>query len=454
MDSRNRGEEMMSNDEYLMNPCSHGETGICIQCIIQEDPNLDRILERIENENPDTTEEQGKAQEIKERALREIPPVLAEMMDLAHYFLKRDDGIDYMVRRDGSSATSVTKNPDLSITIRSEIRIPRRLRRPGLRIYWDHERFWQNRAELMIQELPGARELPEFSERPFMHGIGAWTSMDVVKTAIAQSLGIDEEDLEDLEYRYFEEITELVDPDLAMRAELLGMSESDPFHPEPVPEVDDETFHTTLNQYNALARYEPVITKTMEQARNVALIWWHLILRLPGEIPEPGSPREMARELRKKLGLRRAGWRVFLKGNMQDAWPYEKHGENPARELEDIAIGCRAVARANLKDTCRFLTEIILRMVENRQFEQLHEQRTWRHGDPRKAWAHIIRQGMLGHQERYSARTEEDYGNDLCWEAQDEIKAVGHALLDRIRKQERWTRARWEVYRERTRRVK
>ena len=118
--------------------------------------------------------------------------------------------------------------------------------------------------------------------------------------------------------------------------------------------------------------------------------------------------------------------------------------------LEDIAIGCRAVARANLKDTCRFLTEIILRMVENRQFEQLHEQRTWRHGDPRKAWAHIIRQGMLGHQERYSARTEEDYGSDLCWEAQDELKAVGHALLDRIRKQERWTRARWEVYRERT----
>ena len=131
--------------------------------------------------------------------------------------------------------------------------------------------------------------------------------MDVVKTAIAQSLGIDEEDLEDLEYRYFEEITEMVDPDLAMRAELLGMSESDALYPEPVPEVDDETFHTTLNQYNALARYEPVITETMEQARNVALIWWNLVLRLPGEIPEPGSPREMARELRKKLGLRRAG---------------------------------------------------------------------------------------------------------------------------------------------------
>ena len=454
MDSRNRGEEMMSNDEYLMNPCSHGETGICIQCIIQEDPNLDRILEGIENDDPDTTEEQGPAQEIRELALREIPPVLAEMMDLAHYFLKRDDGIDYMVRRDGSSATSVTKNPDLSITIRSEIRIPRRLRRPGLRIYWDHERFWQNRAELMIQELPGARELPEFSERPFMHGTGARTSMDVVKMAIAQSLGIHEEDLEDLEHRYFEEITELVDPDLAMRAELLGMSESDPFHPEPVPEVDDETFYTTLNQYNALARYEPVITKTMEQARNVALIWWHLVLRLPGDIPEPGSPREMAQDLRKKLGLRRAEWRVFLKENMQDAWPYEKHGENPARELEDIAIGCRAVARANLKRTCSFLTEIILRMVENRQFEELHEQRTWRHGDPRKAWAHIIRQGMLDHQEWCGPRTEEVYGSDLCWEAQDEIEAVGHALLDRIRKQERWTRARWEVYRERTRRVK
>ena len=93
-------------------------------------------------------------------------------------------------------------------------------------------------------------------------------------------------------------------------------------------------------------------------------------------------------------------------------------------------------------------------MVENRQFEELHEQRTWRHGDPRKAWAHIIRQGMLDHQERCSARSEEDYEGDLCWEAHDEIKAVGHALLDRIRKQERWTRARWEVYRERTRRVK
>ena len=258
--------------------------------------------------------------------------MLAGRMNLAHYFLKRDDGIDHMVRRDGSSATSVTKNPDLSITIRSEIRVPRRLRRPGLRIYWDHERFWQNHAELMIQELPGARELPEFSERPFMHGIGAWTSMDVVKMAIAQSLGIHEEDLEDLEDledRYFEEITELVDPDLAMRAELLGMSESDPFHPEPVPEVDDETFYTTLNQYNALARYEPVITKTMEQTRNVALIWWHLILRLPGEIPEPGSPREMARDLRKKLGLRRAGWRVFLKENMQDAWALREARREP-----------------------------------------------------------------------------------------------------------------------------
>ena len=439
---------MMSNDQYLTNPCSHGETDVCIQCILQEDPDLDQIAGGIENENPDTTE----AKEIRELALREIPPVLAGRMDLAHYFLKRDDGIDLMVRRDGSSATSVTKNSDLSITIRSEIRVPRRLRQPGLRIHWDHETFWQNHAELMIQELPGAREAPEFSERPFMPGIGAGTSADVVEMAIAQSLGIDEEDLEDLGHRYFQEITELVDPNLAMRAELLGMSESDPFHPEPVPDVDDETFYTTLNQYNALARYEPVITETMEQTRNVALIWWHLVLRLPGEIPEPRSPREMARELRKKLGLRRAEWKVFLKETMEDAWPYEKHGENPARELEDIAIGCRAVARAKLKRTCSLLTENILRMVENRQFEELHEQRTWQHGDPRKAWAHIIRQGMLGHQKRCSPRTEEVYADDSCWEAQDEIKAVGHALLDRIRKQERWTKAPWDVYQERTRR--
>ena len=443
---------MMSNDQYLMNPCSHGETGVCIQCIIQEDPDLDQIPGGIENENPDTTDEQGPAKEIRELALREIPPVLAGRMDLAHYFLKRDDGIDLMVRRDGSSATSVTKNSDLSITIRSEIRVPRRLRQPGLRIHWDHETFWQNHAELMIQELPGAREAPEFSERPFMPGIGARTSWDVVEMAIAQSLGIDEDDLEDLEHRYFEEITELVDPNLAMRAELLGMSESDLFHRQPVQDVDDETFQTTLNQYNALARYEPVITKTMEQARNVALIWWHLVLRLPGEIPEPRSPREMARELRKKLGLRRAEWKVFLKETMEDAWPYEKHGENPARELEDITIGCRAVARAKLKHNCSSMTEIILRMVENRQFEELHEQRTWRHGDPRKAWAHIIRQGMLDHQKRCSLRTEEVYGSDDCWAAPNEIKAVGHALLDRIRKQERWTKAPWEVYQERTRR--
>ena len=121
---------MMSNDQYLTNPCSHGETGVCIQCI-QEDPDLDQIPGGIENENPDTTEEQGPAQQIRELALREIPPVLAERMDLAHYFLKRDDGIDHMVRRDGSSATSVTKNSDLSITIRSEIRVPRRVETPG-----------------------------------------------------------------------------------------------------------------------------------------------------------------------------------------------------------------------------------------------------------------------------------------------------------------------------------
>ncbi len=95
-------------------------------------------------------------------------------------------------------------------------------------------------------------------------------------------------------------------------------------------------------------------------------------------------------------------------------------------------------------------------MVENRQFEELHEQRTWQHGDPRKAWAHIIQQGMLDHQKRCSLRTETNYGSNFgsnfCWEAPDEIKAVGHALLDRIRKQEQWTKAHWEIYRERTRR--
>ena len=56
---------MMFNDEYLMNPCSHGETGVCIQCIIQEDPDLDQIPGGIENEKPNTTEEQGPAQEIR-----------------------------------------------------------------------------------------------------------------------------------------------------------------------------------------------------------------------------------------------------------------------------------------------------------------------------------------------------------------------------------------------------
>ena len=125
---------MMSNDQYLMNPCSHGETGACVHCMVQEDPDpdldpdLDQIsLGWIENENPDTTEAQG----IRELALREIPPVLAERMDLAHYFLKRDDGIDLMVRRDGSSATSVTKNSDLSITIRSEIKDTQKVETTG-----------------------------------------------------------------------------------------------------------------------------------------------------------------------------------------------------------------------------------------------------------------------------------------------------------------------------------
>ena len=65
---------------------------------------------------------------------------------------------------------------------------------------------------------------------------------------------------------------------------------SDALYPEPVPEVDDETFHNA----EPVQRPGPVRAGIMEQARNVALIWWHLILRLP--IPEPGSPREMARQ--------------------------------------------------------------------------------------------------------------------------------------------------------------
>ena len=194
------------------------------------------------------------------------------------------------------------------------------------------------------------------------------------------------------------------------------MSESDPFHPEPVPDVDDETFYTTLNQYNALARYEPVITETMEQTRNVALIWWHLVLRLPG-----GDPRTRVSQ-RNGAGAKEE---TRAQESRVESLPEGKHGgclalREARREPREGAGGhchsaARAVARANLKHTCSSLTETILRMVENRQFEELHEQRTWRHGDPRKAWAHIIRQGMLGHQKRCSPRTEEAYGSDLCW---------------------------------------
>ena len=78
------------------------------------------------------------------------------------------------------------------------------------------------------------------------------------------------------------------------------MSESDLFHRQPVQDVDDEIFQTTLNQYNALARYEPVIKETMEKARNVALIWWHLVLRLPGEIPEPEVSQRNGAEAQEK----------------------------------------------------------------------------------------------------------------------------------------------------------
>ena len=64
----------MSNDGPLTDGCPHNQTGICIECIIQQDTYPGRHLGRATDDAQDP-KEQGPAQEIRERALREIPDV-------------------------------------------------------------------------------------------------------------------------------------------------------------------------------------------------------------------------------------------------------------------------------------------------------------------------------------------------------------------------------------------
>ena len=157
----------------------------------------------------------------------------------------------------------------------------------------------------------------------------------------------------------------------------------------------------THSQYNSLMKHERALREAREEAPLAAMIWWNRFARLEGNGPEGNGPggngpgfetgEELAAEVRRRLGMKPAEWRILMDiGHIG----INNHMECSTEEdMEEIRAGTAALAQANLPDPCPALAAAAL-MERQRSLE------IRRTGNPEawKSWVWATRQAMLSHQ--------------------------------------------------------
>ena len=407
------------------------------------------------------TNTQDELERFREQAVREIAPRLAHRMDLeslavihrnAHEAEPGVNRLDLLVHRDGIPEATFLPGPHRTLRYITLEGWDMDLESPAYTTVEQYRELWAPWTIEQVLALPGAAGLEEY--RRELEAPGAqWgepqeTVNEITSRAIGMSIGQSDSSRPD---SLDQTVREMMDEGIIERAAQLA----NPFT------LQDEC---TLHQYNAVAVYGDLLEEMMAQEPVIATVWLNCLLREEGSPPRPRTLTGMAWTARRALGLRRAEWRNLLRTGLTGLLnaPYL------FREEQEIQLATRAVTQANLNEYCQDFAEEVWQMQDqNNTIGALR----WDHGDPMRAWGHIIRQAMLAHlkdptlvhlaeppgerRERYvNSRMERwnelQWGLTRCRGDARRLRNVGHSLTGYIRNQWPWTKAGWEGYLRRT----
>ena len=369
-------------------------------------------------------------------AIQRLVPPLTREMDLAQSHRLRGDTLEFMVRRDGTASTTITRHPDATITLRSDLIRPRNLPLIGSHITAAHDDHW---AQVALQKLDGIPEADGLTSKE--RSIASYLA---VNQAICDALGIEMN--EEYSEPFFEDVGTLTDTGTMLRADRLGaiIMGSDWL------DVGLEPWFCSVNQYNAVLRSEDIIRKVLAENQGITQLYWGLLLQLREEIPTPRTTGELADILRKNMALPPRAWKILL-----EAWapglipegaghPEDTYDDDPRQYLDQAAAACRALAGANLTPICPELTDTILFEGELCHWFETNQ---WDHGNPFTAWSHIIRQGILAHQPDCEHSPDQCYTDAMKQDCSDhswDVRTVGHSFRRAVETQQPWTQAGWQ----------
>ena len=195
--------------------------------------------------------------------------------------------------------------------------------------------------------------------------------------------------------------------------------------------------YPSCREYNEAARNHSVFQKVLQESPHVLHFYCNHVVR-ETKSRKFRNAGELTAAVQQAIGIQGAQWAIFVRlGNRRQIEGIGDVEEN----VEAVRLGTQVLLDANCPGAPMEVQQEIMRCTHLHQFYQEGRQRgEWRHGDPWRAWVHLLNQGM-----QHCIRSE-------TTKIMRETIRIEDALRWNIQHQQTWGPTSWENYQRRSER--
>ena len=188
--------------------------------------------------------------------------------------------------------------------------------------------------------------------------------------------------------------------------------------------------------YNHVARNYQVFQQVEHDAPNVMrFLGRHILTRRDQRPIRFKNAEHLTRTVRETIEADGPDWKILTRLGW-DNHPYDNLSEYAGR----IRIGAKAIRDANQPQSSIRLQAEIMAMTQHHQFYQ--ENHRWRHGNPWRAWIHLLGQAMNHGEPPPGFDTNHRYQGSI----EQTIRTIDDALRWHIINQQPWGPTDWHSY--------
>ena len=184
-----------------------------------------------------------------------------------------------------------------------------------------------------------------------------------------------------------------------------------------------------MRVYNQTVLNDRVFRKIRDDSPHVLRFYQQITRQQKGQAQKVKSAEALTRTVQEASGLVGAAWRYLTQiGWKTYCWT------DVQQEIEEIRLGFQALTDANRPEAHLGLLRAASQETRNHNF---FRDAQWDHGDPWRAWVHLLNQHLLL---EASATRQQMEGRQI------ELRSISDALRWHVEHQQPWGRTDWDSY--------